>query len=274
MKKSIALVMALILVVAFVGCGKDKKKDKEVNPTPSTDVNTNVDTDKEQDSVVVQPAEDINAKSEGVMTYAEYVAAEVDAPVVIECYVQATQAWWNDSITVYAADGEGAYFIYGMVCTEEDAAKLVPGTKIKVTGYRAEWAGEIEVASGATFEFEEGCYIAEAKDVTDKLGTDELADSMNQLVSFKGVTVEASADGAAFQYKEGSGSHDENSDLNFTVSKDGVSYVFYVESYLCDNTTDVYAAVENLQVGDVIDVEGFLYWYNGANPHVTSVTVQ
>ena len=33
-----------------------------------------------------------------------------------------------------------------------------------------------------------------------------------------------------------------------------------------------YAAVETLKVGDKIDVEGFLYWYSGAQPHVTKVT--
>ena len=27
-----------------------------------------------------------------------------------------------------------------------------------------------------------------------------------------------------------------------------------------------------LQIGDVIDMEGFLYWYEGVNPHITSVT--
>ena len=27
----------------------------------------------------------------------------------------------------------------------------------------------------------------------------------------------------------------------------------------------------SLGVGDVIDLEGFLYWYEGANPHITSV---
>ncbi len=37
--------------------------------------------------------------------------------------------------------------------------------------------------------------------------------------------------------------------------------------------SDVYKAIEALNVGDVIDVEGFLYWYNGAQPHITSVTV-
>ena len=47
-----------------------------------------------------------------------------------------------------------------------------------------------------------------------------------------------------------------------------------VESYLCDNTTDVYNAVKNLKIGDTVDMEGFLYWYEGVNPHITSVTVK
>ena len=46
-----------------------------------------------------------------------------------------------------------------------------------------------------------------------------------------------------------------------------------MESYLCGAGTEVYEAVKALNVGDVIDIEGFLYWYEGAQPHVTSVTV-
>jgi hypothetical protein len=41
--------------------------------------------------------------------------------------VQATQSWWDNKITVYAQDQDGAYFLYEMACSEEDAAKLVPG---------------------------------------------------------------------------------------------------------------------------------------------------
>jgi hypothetical protein len=45
-----------------------------------------------------------------------------------------------------------------------------------------------------------------------------------------------------------------------------------VEYYLCNEETEVYKAVENLKVGDTVDLEGFLYWYEGPNPHITSVT--
>lgn len=213
------------------------------------------------------------AMAEGVMTYADYMAAEIDDEVTIECYVQAHQSWWDNKITVYAADQDGGYFIYNMACSEEDAARLEPGTKIRVTGYKAVWSGEIEIAEGATFEFVDAePFIAEAADVTDLLGTDALEEKQNQFVAFKGMTVEAINDeGAAFLYNwDGSG--DEGSDLYFKVSKDGAEYTFTVESYLCGPGTDVYEAVKALNVGDVIDMEGFLYWYEGANPHITAVS--
>ena len=93
-----------------------------------------------------------NGKSEGVMTHDEYVAAAIDSEVVIETYVQAKQSWWEDKATVYTQDEDGAYFLYNMACSQEDYDKLVPGTLIKVTGYKGEWSGEIEVVD-ATFEF-------------------------------------------------------------------------------------------------------------------------
>ncbi len=222
-------------------------------------------------SLVACGGEDINAKSEGVMTYAEYVAAPMDSEVTIEAYVQAKQSWWDNTATVYAQDGEGAYFLYNMACSEEDYAKIPTGTKIKVTGYKGEWAGEVEIMD-ATFEIVDGNYVAESMDITSKLGTDELVNYQNMFVSFKGMTVEAANEsGAAYLYKwDGSGQ--DGDDLYFNVSLNGNTYSFTVESYLCDNTTDVYAAVKNLKVGDKIDMEGFLYWYEGVNPHITSVS--
>lgn len=216
-----------------------------------------------------------------VMTYEEFAAAELDSAVCVEAYVQGNQSWWDGKIKLYAQDDNGGYFIYDLACTEEEAAKLaVPGTKVKVEGFKAEWSGEIEIID-AKFEIIDGdTKVYDAEDVTELLGKDELAEKMNKKVAFKGLkvapsTVEGKDGEFAFRYAwNGSGSNEANSDLYFNVELDGNVYNFCVESYLCGNDTDVYKAVEGLKVGDTIDCEGFLYWYNGANPHITSVTVK
>jgi hypothetical protein len=269
MKKITALLLIGTLTFAFVGCGSTASDDTAGadNAADTQQAVADVDTVEDTQQAAVEES------TGDVMTYAEYIAADVDTPVVVETYVQAKQSWWEDKATVYTQDEDGAYFLYDMACSEEDYELLTPGTKIKVTGYKSEWSGEVEIVD-ATFEIEDGNYVASALDVTDLLGTDELIDHQNEFVSFTGMTVEAANDnGDAFLYKwDGSGS--EGDDLYFNVSLNGETYTFTVESYLCGADTVVYQTVKTLNVGDVIDMEGFLYWYEGVNPHITSVTVQ
>ena len=62
-------------------------------------------------------------------------------------------------------------------------------------------------------------------------------------------------------------------DPNYKASVDGKTYTFVIEYYLTGADSDAYKAVQALKVGDKIDMEGFLYWYDGAQPHITSLTV-
>lgn len=278
MKKLTVLLLTCALVLGCAGCGGSGNDKDSTSDAAGTDTAAESDADADAEEPDAAPEEDVtDEKSEGVMTYEEYAAADVDTEVVVETYVQAKQSWWEDKATFYTQDRDGAYFIYDMPCSEEDYEKLVPGTKIKVTGYKAEWSGEFEIID-ASFEIQEGSYIAEPEDVTSLLGKDELIDRQNRYVSFKGLTVEAAGQDEAgndvpFLYSwDGSGQ--DGDDLYFKASLDGETYTFTVESYLCDNTTDVYKAVKELKIGDTVDMEGFLYWYEGVNPHITSVTVK
>ncbi len=246
MKKVLAMLLVLALAVSMIACtqkGGDASKAEEVTG----------------------------------MTKAEYDAAAVDSEVEVVTYVQAKQGWWeNEGVgmaTFYTQSEDGAYFLYNMPCSKEDYDKMTEGTKIKVKGFKAEWSGEVEIID-AKYEILDGSYVAKAFDATSLLGTDELIKHQNEKVSFTGLTVEAANDaGAAFLYNwDGSGS--QGNDLYFNVSVNGQTYSFTVESYLCGADTDVYKAVEGLKVGDTIDCEGFLYWYEGANPHITAVTVK
>lgn len=279
MKKILTLALVLSLVFAVTACGAQGETNttsgEETTSAPEVTTVAEEETTVAEDTTAAEEDTTATDETPSVMTYAEYEAAELETAVVVETYVQAKQSWWEDKATIYTQDEDGAYFIYDMACSAEDYALLVPGTKIRVSGYKAQWAGEIEIID-ATFEIIEGNYIAEATDVTELLDKDELIQYQNRFVSFKGMTVESAgkdADGndVAFLYKY-NGTGVDGDDLYFNVSKDGKTYTFTVESYLCDNTTDVYAAVKALKIGDVIDMEGFLYWYEGVNPHITSVT--
>ena len=108
-----------------------------------------------------------------VMTYEEYAAAELDTPVLVETYVQAKQAWWEGAATIYTQAEDGAYFLYNMPCTEEEYEQLKEGTKIKVAGYKSEYAGEVEIID-SIFAIEDGEFIAEAEDATALLSTSQI----------------------------------------------------------------------------------------------------
>lgn len=279
MKKLSVVLVAASMAMALSACAQTGSEDVAV----SSEVVASSETSSEAASSEVSSEASTEASSEvaqegevAVMTYEEYAAADLDTEVVVETYVQAKQSWWEDKATLYTQDENGAYFIYDMACSAEDYEKLTVGTKIRVAGYKAEWSGEVEIIDG-TFEIIEGNYVAEAEDMTTLLGSEEIINHQNKFVSFKGMTVEsagkdANGNDVAFLYNwDGSG--EDGNDLYFNASVNGNTYTFTVESYLCDNTTDVYAAVKNLQIGDTIDMEGFLYWYEGVNPHITSVTV-
>ena len=238
MKKLIALLLALTLMVAIVGCEK-------------------------------KPA---------AMTHEQYVAAANDSEVIVEAYVAAIESWWDGFIQVYALTDEGGYYIYNLACTEEEAAKFVPGTLVRFTGFKGEWAGEVEILDAKYEIVKTTDKTFTADDVTAVFGTDELAKHMNDLVAVKGLTVAASKDAngndVAFLYKwDGSGS--QGDDLYFNVALGDKVFTFTVNVYMVGTGSDseVYKTIEGLKIGDVIDIEGFLYWYNGAQPHVTSVKV-
>lgn len=254
MKRTAKIVMSVVLMAAMalgsIGCKKSPEADGN---TPDT------------------------KKGEGVMTYAEYSAAALDTEVTVETYIQAKQGWWeNEGVgvaTFYTQDADGAYFLYNMPCTAEEYDKLAQGTKIKVTGYKSEWSGEVEIID-ATFEIEEGQYVASPLDVTDKLASSDLINYQNMYVSFTGLTIEAMDDGSSAFFYSWDGSGNQGDDLYFKASVNGQTYTFTVESYLTGSDTAVYKAVEALKVGDTVDMTGFLYWYEGANPHITNVTVK
>ena len=264
MKKIICLLLVCILAFATVACNdQSTTKPTEAPTTKPTASSTTKPTEPED--VIDPPISDVT-----VMTWEEYMAAEIGSKVVVEAYVQGHQSWWDNKITIYAEDEVGGYFLYDFPCSAETAEKLVAGTKIRVYGYKAAWAGEIELVTDeldpdyARIEVLEGNYVAEPKNLTHLLGSEELVNYQNMLVKFEGLTV------VSISYKNGA----PGDDIYVTFSYNDAEYQFCVERYLTGPETELYQLVGTLNAGDIVDVVGFAYWYNGINTHITNITVK
>ena len=272
MKKIVALLLALCMVFALCACGETKPAESKTEEAAPAEEVVVEETPAEE----AAPAEEAGPAEEApaVMSYEEFAAAELDAPVVVETYVQDHESWWDGKVSVHAQSPDGAYYIYEMACSEEDAAKLLPGTKIRVSGFKGEWSGEVEIMD-PTFEFVEGdSWLAEPVDLSALMGSEDLAQYMNQRFSVKDGVIADKGDGKAFFYGWDNSGEDGNSDLYFDVELDGAVYTFVVRRYLTAPGSDVYEAVKALQVGDKVDIEGFLYWYEGPQPHITGIGVK
>lgn len=207
-----------------------------------------------------------------------FKAAQDGEEVTVETYIQAKfyyNAWGN--FNFYAQDSEGAYYGYRYYCTEAEYNAIEIGQKVKITGKKASYAGEVEFGEATiSIELLDGNWKATPIDVTKYAGTASMIDYQNRYIKYTNLTVVPENDsGEAVRYKG------ENDDIYFVgTTPDGVKVNFCVESDFTNSSTDVYKKVGTLKVGDKIDVEGFCNWWDeehggtGANPHVTKLTIR
>lgn len=245
MKKLLTIMLSVLMVFGLTACGKDNNGGTDEPSNGGNDV------------------VEVTAKDD----YASFMAADVDAEVEVLMYVQAHQAWWEKDgqgvMTLYGMDKDGGYFVYNAKMDKETADSIKEGTLVKVTGVKAEWAGEVEIMD-ATVEVLGETKTFEATDVTDVISDSEkLATYMNQKIAMKGLEV------VEVSVKDS----DSDPDLYITCKLGDTEVNLCVENYLTGPDTEVYMTGKDLTAGTIIDVEGFLYWYEGANPHVTSISV-
>lgn len=243
MKKLLVVLLSLLMVLGLTACSSDKPEPQpEPQPEPAPSAANN---------------------------YADYLAADIDTELELLMSVQAHESWWDNKITVYAQDDDGGYLCYDMACEESAVSALTEGTLIKVKGYKTEWSGELELAD-ATFEVIAGSYdgkVYDAVDCTSLCGDNEaLAKHMNAKTAFNGLEV------VNYSYNwDGSGTRDDSDIYLNVICPNGTEMVFVVRRYLTDNNSDVFQFVESLQPGDVVDLEAFMYWYEGPQARIYKI---
>ena len=283
MKKYLAIILSLAMVLSLAACGGNtpatEAPTQATTAAPTTAATTPAPTEAPTTTPEATTPEATTEPPVQAMTYAEYMAAEVDAEVTIQGTIQlAAYNKEHGNASLFLADKDGAYYVYRMSVDEKDADKMTEGTVLLVKGHKTIWSGEVEVQEGATYEILEDAepYIAEAKDVTDVLGTDDLEKYMNQKVLIRTGLIAPSAledeSVSPFLYKW-NGSGEKGDDVYFNVRLGHDIYTVLIESDEFGADSEVYKAAEELGIWAQVELEGFLYWYEGPQPHITSIQV-
>ena len=103
MKKLLVLAFGAMMILSLSACSSQESTTTETSAPATTEASVEASAPATAESTDVT-----------VMSYDEYMAAELDSEVTIETYVQAKQSWWEDTATVYTQSPEGAYFVYNM----------------------------------------------------------------------------------------------------------------------------------------------------------------
>ncbi|MBR6427483.1 MAG: hypothetical protein IKS28_06630 [Clostridia bacterium] len=268
MKKIIAVLLVAVLAIAAVACTTKTPEDSK--PASTSNV---PGTTEAAPTTTEQPGEEVT-----VLSHSEFYALEDGTEnVTIEAYIQA-KAYSSQygNVALFLADDDGGYYVYRMPCTDEDDAKLVIGQKVRITGTKTSWSGLTEFAEKtAKYEILEGTKVYDAVDITNET---ELEKYMAMKVCVKDAEIVASTiDGDETEYAflyQWNGAGEEGDDIYFDVKIGENTYTFVVETDLADKDSAAYKAIQGIKIGDKLDLEGFLYWYKGAQLQVTSVTVK
>lgn len=221
------------------------------------------------------------------MSYQQFMTADTGDNVVVEGYIQDRQSWWNNKATLYVSTGNAGegYFVYEMPMTEKEYnEKYTVGAYVRFYGVKAEYAGEQEISdvdSALTTVVENvPAMRRHVTDVTNSLKTEDLLKVQNAYFTATLEVVEYTAAGAdehvsankAYGFK---GNQPDN-DLYLKLKNDkNETLSACIESYLTGTDTDVYKTVlsADFVVGATVRVRGYMYWYNGANAHITSIEI-
>lgn len=82
-------------------------------------------------------------------SYSEYLSSAGDQPITIESYLQEKEAWNEEKTSLWLQDEEGAYYIYHLPCSPKEYDALYVGRKLRVSGYKTEFSGNLQLTDAA-----------------------------------------------------------------------------------------------------------------------------
>lgn len=212
------------------------------------------------------------------LSHADFIKAEVGTEVSVQGYIQDRCTWYNGAASFYFQDSNGGYYVYNLACTEDEYKNtLTVGADLFVTSQKAEWRGEVEVDYTKVTENAKWEIASKSTKVYPATKVADIATAtLDKYKNTKVATGELEVTKAPFtSWEDYSLTPAAGADVYFAVKDSaGNELTFVVEAYLEDSQygSATYTAVTELAVGDKVELEGFVYYYDAPQMQVTKCT--
>ena len=273
-KLLVPIAAAAVCIVIVLGVLISRGNKGNASSGDSTSASSAVSAQADAESEVILDPD--------AMTYKEFCEAEDGADVTVAGVISMKSEYYNNGVSFYLQDSNGGYYVYDMPCTEVEYEQLEPGTAVKVNGCKAVWNGEEEIII-ATCEIIEGDIDEWSTELCSVRDESVLKNMKNFRVSGLEFIIEPITDISgsekAFLYgPDGTASAGEDIYFNavsvpWDESNTPLHLQFCVETVFVPASDPVYKTAETLQIGDHIYLEGYLFWYEGPNPWVSSLVI-
>lgn len=267
--KKLFAISAIAGVALLASCNNGGETTTETK-APETTTETVTET-------TTKAPEPTTTVATNVLSYDEYIAAEVGSEVTIEAYITGRTTWYNNAASFYLADDNGGYYVYNLPCTEDEYNNLlVKGAFVEITGAKSEWKGEVEI-NGQTATENAGYIVLGASKTYDAILVNDIAKSTldlykNQLVKTKELTVTKAP---YTNFEDFTLAPKAGTDVYVEVTDGTNTFLFVVEAYLEDSLYDsnTYKNVCALHVGDKVVLEGFIYYWENPQMQITKCDI-
>ena len=213
------------------------------------------------------------------LSYEEYIDAENGEYVTIDGYITGRCTWYGNAASFYLQDDDGGYYVYNLPCSQDQYNKdLKVGQKISNTGQKGEWAGEVEILGQPDGEEQATWKKLKGTKTYDPIELDSIEDMVNHPNQLVSLQVQITSDGATATGGEPTSGVDLLYNVKNPHTLGATEYTFYLESYnelsqYSTETDSIYQTVLNFNEGDIYEVVGYSYSYNGPQLHTISASL-
>nr|WP_297704007.1 zinc-ribbon domain-containing protein [uncultured Butyrivibrio sp.] len=213
-----------------------------------------------------------------IHSYDDFDNAAVGSTVTVDAFVQDAFSWSSNGCSLYVANGNDAYYVSGLHCTESEFEQFKsPGMHISITGTKVDKNGDYQINDCMFTIVDDSRYSPAPTDVTNMLKLSSISDYKNHRICITEAIIEpnnySNEPYYIADFNRSGGLVDTSNrmlgdDLGFKALVNGSECSFIIDTACTDSSSEPYKIVREFKIEDKINCTGYLLFDQDNNPVV------